>query len=130
MVWERRGSVPVTVLHLRGDLNAASYEQLQLQAQRQIDSGVHYLVLDLSEVPYVSSAGIGAMTHLFHAMRTDAPEDSDAAIRAGMKAGTYRSPHLKLACPRPRVHEILKLAGVPMFLEVHTDLQVVIESFK
>jgi len=47
-----------------------------------------------------------------------------------MKAGTYRSPHVKLARPTPRVSEVLNLAGINLFIEIHDDLQTAIGSFK
>jgi len=123
------GAQETVLFQLRGLLNAETFEQLQLSAQRWIDQGTRYLVLDMAEVTYMSSAGIRALNHIFHAMRTDAPEDSDRAIRDGMKCGTYRSPHLKLARPQPRVQQVLTLAGVNQFLEIHDDVQSAITSF-
>ncbi len=123
------GAQGMALFQLRGLLNAETFEQLQLSAQRWIDQGTCYLVLDMAEVTYMSSAGIRALNHIFHAMRTDAPEDSDRAIRDGMKQGRYRSPHLKLARPQPRVQQVLTLAGVNQFLEIHEDVQTAITSF-
>ncbi len=123
------GAQAMVLFQLRGLLNAETFEQLERSAQRWIDQGTHYLVLDMAEVTYMSSAGIRALNHIFHAMRTDAPEDSDRAIRDGMRCGTYRSPHLKLARPQPRVQQVLTLAGVNQFLEIHDDVQAAITSF-
>ena len=124
------GAQATVLFQLRGLLNAETFEQLQACAQRWIDLGTRYLVLDLAEVTYLSSAGIRALNHIFHAMRTDAPEDSDTAIRNGMKQGTYRSPHLKLARPQPRVQQVLMLSGVNQFLEIHEDVPAAIRSFQ
>lgn len=124
------GAVPVTVFHIKGNINADTYGQLQEQARQAVERGTHCIVLDLADVPYMSSAGLRVINYLFHAMRTEAAEDSDAAIRDGLKAGTYRSPHVKLARPTPRVSEILNLAGINLFIEIHDDLQTAIGSFK
>jgi anti-anti-sigma regulatory factor len=124
------GAAPVTIFRIRGNLNADTYGQLQEQARQAVERGTRYIVLDLADVPYMSSAGLRVINYLFHAMRTDADEDSDAAIRIGMKAGTYRSPHVKLARPTPRVNEILNLAGINLFIEIYDDLQAAIGSFK
>ncbi len=124
------GAQSMALFHLRGLLNAETFEQLERCAQRWIDRGTCYLVLDLAEVTYLSSAGIRALNHIFHAMRTTAPEDSDRAIKDGMKQGTYRSPHLKLARPQPRVQQVLVLSGVNQFLEIHDDVQAAIASFQ
>ena len=123
------GAQGMALFQLRGLLNADTFEQLEHSAQRWIDQGTQCLVIDLAEVSYMSSAGIRALNHIFHAMRTDAPEDSDRAIKDGMKQGTYRSPHLKLARPQPRVQQVLSLAGVNQFIEIHTDVQAAITSF-
>lgn len=122
-------AVPVTVFHISGEINATAYEQLQQAARQAIDGGTHSLVLDLADVSYVSSAGIRALNYIFHALRTSAPEDSDEIMRRGLKAGTYRSPHLKLARPTPRVKDILCLAGVDTFIEIHDTLHAAVASF-
>ncbi len=129
-VAHRSGALPVAVVYVKGDITAATYQQLQDQARQMIEQGTRFIVLDLSEVPYMSSAGFRAIHYMFHALRGDAPEDSDEAMRVGMKAGTYRSPHLKIAHPTPRVREILKLAGIGMFIEICDDLQQAITSFR
>jgi hypothetical protein len=81
-------------------------------------------------VSRVTSASIRALMYIFHALRTDAPEDSDAALRSGMKAGTFRSRHLKLARPIPHIREVLCLAGVNNFLEIYDTLPAAIDSFQ
>ena len=124
------GPTPVTVMRIIGAINAASYEKLQETAREVIERGTHDILLDLAEVPYISSAAFRAIFYMFYALRTEAPEDSDAAIRNGVKAGTYRSPHLKLARPTPRVEEILKLAGTDQLLEIYDDRQAALASFQ
>ncbi len=124
-----QGRVPVTVLHLTGDVDANSYEQLQAAGEQAHAAGAHHLLLDLAAVGYISSAGIRAINHLFHLLRTNAPSESDAAIRAGIGAGTFTSAHLKLLNPTKRVAEALKIAGVDMFLEFHHDLAAAVASY-
>ena len=121
---------PVTILRIIGEINATSYEHLQDQARQEIEHGTRYILLDLAEVPYIRSAAFRAIYYMFYALRTDATEDSDEAIRDGMQAGTYRSPHLKLARPTPRVEEVLKLAGTDQLLEIYDDLQTALASFQ
>ena len=124
-----QGRVPVTVFHLKGDLNVNTYEQLEQTAHKAVEGGARNVLLDLAEVPYVSSAGIRAVNHIFQLLRGDAPGESDAAIEKGLRAGTFKSPHVKLLNPTPRVAEVLKVAGVDMFLEIHHDLKSAVASF-
>jgi anti-anti-sigma factor len=123
------GRVPVTVFHIVGDIDVNSYQQLQAQAQQAHAAGAANIVLDLSQVGYVSSAGIRAINQIFTLLRTSAPGESDEAVRQGINAGTFKSPHLKLAHLNKRVSEALKTAGVDMFLEFYPDLAAALASF-
>ena len=124
-----QGRVPVTVLHLTGDVDVHSYEQLQAAAEQAQTDGARYVLLDLTGVGYISSAGIRAINHIFYLLRVDAPAESDAVIRAGVEAGTFKSAHLKLLNPNKRVAEALKITGVDMFLDFHHDLATAVASF-
>jgi anti-anti-sigma factor len=124
-----RGRIPVTVFHIVGDVDTHTYTQLQEQARQSHAEGAGDIVLDLSEVGYVSSAGIRAINHIYQLLRTGAPNESDEAAREGIKAGTFKSPHLKLANANKRVSEALKYAGIDMFIEIHPDLASAIDSY-
>ena len=123
------GRAPVTVFHIVGDIDTNTYEQLQAQAERAHSAGAGNIVLDLSQVGYVSSAGIRAINHIYMLLRTKAPAESDEAVRKGISAGTFKSPHLKLAHLNQRVSEALKTAGVDMFLEFHPDVAAALASY-
>lgn len=123
------GRVPVTVFQLKGDLDANTYEQLETRAREAYAAGMRDLVLDLAGVPYLSTAGVRAINSLFNLLRTEAPSESDSAVRQGLQDGTFKSPHLKLLNPTPRVTDVLNMAGVDMFLEIHSDLGVAVASF-
>jgi anti-anti-sigma factor len=128
-VSNQQGRVPVTVFHIVGDVDTNTYQQLQAQAEQAHAAGASNIVLDLSQAGYVSSAGIRAINHIYTLLRTNAPAESDEAVRQGIKAGTFTSPHLKLARLNKRVSEALKTAGVDMFLEFYADLDAAIASF-
>ena len=124
-----RGRVPVSVFHISGDIDTHSYQELEAKAEKAQAEGAREIVLDLTDVGYVSSAGIRAINYIYRLLRTGAPEESDDAVREGIKAGTFKSPHLKLANVNQRVSEALKVAGVDMFLEFHPDLASAVDSF-
>jgi anti-anti-sigma factor len=128
-VSQEQGRVPVTVFRITGDINVSTYEQLQAQAHQAFEAGTRNLLLDLTGVDYISSAGIRALNHIFNLLRTTAPGESDEAIRQGLSDGTFKSPHLKLLGPSDKVKEVLSMAGVDMFLEIHSDRQAAIASF-
>jgi anti-anti-sigma factor len=128
-VSQHTGRVPVTVFHLRGDLNVNSYEQLEARAREAHAAGVRDLVLDLSGVQMMSSAGIRALNTIFHLLRTSDPGESDEAMHAGLRDGTFKSPHLKLLSPTQNVQDILTMSGIDMLFEIYGRLPEAIASF-
>ena len=128
-VSHKQGFVPVTVFHIKGDVDMSTSEQLQMQARQALESGTRNLLLDLAEVPYVSYAGIRAMNNIFNLLRANAPDESEEAISQGLRDGTFKSLHLKLLNPNPQVAQVLTMAGVDMFLEMRCDLQTAVASF-
>src|SRR5947209_445936 len=122
------GRVPITIFQIVGDIDTSNYDQLQEQARQAHAAGAANMELDLTHVGYISSAGIRALNSIYVLLRTDAPAESDAAVRQGINAGTFKSPHLKLAHLTPRVSDALRIAGVDMFLEILPDLDTAVAS--
>lgn len=126
-VSHEQARVPVAVLHLQGSLVAE--EELQETAQKLYDSGVRNMLIDLTHVPYIASAGLRALHYIYRLLRTDAPGESDETVKRGIAAGTWTAPHLKLLNPTHPALEVLKMTGYDMFLEIHRDRKKAIASF-
>jgi len=126
---QEQGRVPVTVFHLKGELDAVLAQQLRQQGRDAITAGAQYLLLDLAEVPYVASAGLRAFQELFTVLRGDSGEQGDKVVYEGLRDGTYKSPNLKLLSPTRHALEALSTAGFDMFLEIHRDLRDAVASF-
>ena len=126
---QKQGRVPVTIFHLKGDLDGNTYEQLQKKADEVFQAGTRHLILDLSQVPFISSAGIRGLHYVFNLLRTDSVSESDQAISKGLRDGTFKSPHLKLLSPNQNVANLLKVTGYDMFLEVHYNSNEAVKSF-
>jgi len=127
LVSYEQGRVPVTVFHLKGDLMEG--EELQARAKEAFENGTRYLLLDLREAPYISSWGLRGLQYVHSLFRTDAPDESDAVVKPGLRDGTYKSSHLKLLKPPESTMKVLSLAGYDMFLEIHRNLKEAIASF-
>lgn len=125
-VSHEQGRVPVTVFHLQGDLSHE--EPLQSRAKELYESGTRYLLLDLTDVPYISSAGLRGLHQVYMLLRNSADE-SDQDVKQGIAAGTYKSPHLKLLKPSKHAAKALSVSGYDMFLEIHKDLASAVASF-
>jgi hypothetical protein len=123
---EEQARVPVTIFKIAGAIT--DNQELEKQAQQVFDHGGRYMLLDLSAVPYIATSGLRALHAIYMLLRSDAGE-SDSAIKAGIAAGTYMSPHLKLFNPSAHVLEALRASGYDMFLEIHRDRKRALESF-
>ena len=128
-VSQQQGRVPVTVFHVKGDIDGSTYAPLQAQIEQAVQSGAHNVVLDLTEVNYMSSAGIRLINHTFNLLRGNLPQESDEAMKKGLRDGTFKSPHLKLVKPSPHVMEVLKTAGIDMIVESHPSVKDAVASF-
>jgi anti-anti-sigma factor len=128
-VLHEQGRVPITVLHIEGDIDSSNYEQLDQIADRQIEDGAQYLLIDLSQVTFISSAGFRSLTKIFKELRSRSVDASDEEMHKGINNGRYKSPYLKLFKPSKLVEKTLKLAGFDMLLEVHDNLKTAIASF-
>ena len=80
------------------------------------------MLIDLEHVPLVSSAGLRAFNNIFSRLRELSPDVSDEEMRNGINAGTYKSPHLKLANPSRATRLALETSGFSMFLEILPDV--------
>ena len=128
-VSQEQGRVPVTVLHIKGEINTNTAGEFQAGARKAYDDGARDMLIDLSGVPFITSAGLRVLHEIFSLLRSDSPEESDEAIKKGILDGSYTSPHLKLLKPNKHVQEVLSTAGYDMFLEIHRNRKNAIASF-
>ncbi len=124
---QEQARVPVTVFHITGDIDASTSGQLESQAQQAIQTGTRFLLLDLSQVTFISSHGVHSISQIFNWLR-DKSED-DHALSHGLRDGKFKAHHLKLAKPSPHVRNVLTTAGIDMFIEFHSNLKKAVESF-
>lgn len=123
----------VTVLKLDGQLDGQNYQQLIATAREQYDAGGRDMLLDLSELTYISSAGLVALHTIALMLRGEAPPDPDqgwAAVKSAdrsRQAGVQQ--HIKLLNPRPEVNSVLEMVGFTTFFEIFTDREKAITSF-
>lgn len=132
-VTHTQGRVPVTILHPRGDLDAASYQDLIAAAQKVCAEGAQNILLDLSGVPYMSSSGVVALQSIAALVRGEEAPDPESgwgafhAVHRDREFGLQS--HLKLLNPQPRVDRVLETVGFKSYLEVFDDLETAVASF-
>ena len=125
------GRVPVTVMHVDGNLDSSTYEAFHAKANELINGGARYILIDLTHTKFITSAGFRAFNNLFNQLRTLHPDTnlSEEEIKKGISAGTYKSPHLKLLNLSDEARTAFELAGFDLFIETFTDQKTAIASF-
>ena len=109
------GPSAVSVLHLSGPLDGKTYMALEDKANELIDSGVANMLLEMSKVSYIGSAGLRAIHTISNKLNTD--------------EHATRSTNLKVVSPSKEVKKIFKTLGFDSYLEIFDDLDEAIESF-
>jgi anti-anti-sigma factor len=125
-----QGSVPVTVFSVDGDIDSSNHEELERIVFQEIDAGTRYVLFDLSDVPFMSSAGFRTFMKVFKRLRALSEGVGEEDLHKGINSGTYKSPNLKVYKPNKLVTGTMKIAGFDMFLEVHEDMPTAIASFQ
>jgi anti-anti-sigma regulatory factor len=129
-----QGAVPVTILHTQGDLDASNYQELVDKAREIYNSGARDLLLDMTNTPFMSSAGIVALHAVALLMRNEKPPDPESgweafhAIDRDLDSG--RQQHVKLLNPQPRVERALDKTGLKQIFDIYTDREAAIAAFQ
>mgnify|MGYP001170210194 CR=1 FL=1 len=125
----------VTILKIQGDLDGSSYQSLIRQAQELYASGTRHLLLDLSEMPFMSSAGLVGLHTVVTVMHGDQPPDMEGGwsviheITHSMDSTSDFDPYCKLLNPQPRVEKTLEMTGFTSIVEIFTDRETAVASF-
>jgi anti-sigma B factor antagonist len=124
-VVQENGRVPVTVFEVRGDIDSYTYEALQARFEQARSAGMRHLLLDLSGVNYVGSAGLRVFHHVAGVLRSI----DETAPENGLTGGSFKSSHFKLLNPSRDVAHMLNATGFDLFLEIYRDRQTAVASF-
>jgi anti-anti-sigma regulatory factor len=118
-------------VQIEGSLDSSTHNEFLEKARELIMGGTRHMLLDLRQTAYVSSAGLKVINILFNQLRTIHPDSelSDADMKEGIAAGTYRSPHIKILGPTENIKATLHNTGFDMFLDIFTDMNEAIASF-
>jgi anti-anti-sigma regulatory factor len=133
IIFQKQGRVPVTVLQLIGKLDGSNYMQLIDEARKIYLAGIRDLLIDLSQLVFISSAGIAAIHKaalLFRGVPVAEAEtgwESYHAIDRDRSSGIQQ--HVKLLSPQPEVANVLDITGFNSLFEIHSELGAAVASF-
>ena len=132
-VSQEQGRISISVIKVSGQLDGQSYEALITKAREVVDGGIRNILLDLSELTYISSAGLVSLHTIALLTRGEDlpdPEQGWSSLKSmdrSRDGGMQKN--LKLLNPRPEVTSVLDMVGFSAFFEVFTDKQKAIDSF-
>lgn len=116
---------PGTVIHLSGHLHGDTERELLAAARQAHEAGSKYLLLDLSGLDVLTSAGLRAIQLIFRLFTPS--NDLELIHQHGEEP--YKSPYFKLVCPNPQVYYVLNIAGFLQNILIYNDLEEAVNSF-
>ena len=111
---QRQASVPVTVFHIGGWLDGQSEGQLLERARLAHDDGARYLLIDMSDLDTLTSAGMRAIQKVYQMFTP--------------KEDAFKVTHLKLCNAPPQIYNVLGITGflqnIPMYESLDAALEI------
>jgi anti-anti-sigma factor len=110
-----QADVPVTVFRLRGWLDAQSEEQLLEAARTAYDGGARYLLIDMTDLDTLTSAGMRALQKVYQIFTP--------------KEDQFKVAHLKLCNAPPQIYNVLGISGFLQNIPMYESQATALESF-
>ena len=112
---QMQAAVPVTVFHLRGWLDAQSEGQLLEAARTSYDGGARYLLINMSELDTLTSAGMRALQKCYQIFTP--------------KEDQFKVAHLKLCNAPPQIYNVLGITGFLQNIPMYESTEAALQSF-
>jgi anti-anti-sigma regulatory factor len=124
--------VPVAVMSLEGELDAATYLEAIDKAREMVGEGTSYVLLDLQNLTYMGSSGLFVIHSVAMLLSGDEPPNPEGgwgAIHEAEKEQSGTVSHLKLLAPQPQVDRVLDRSGLKRYFETYADRAEALASF-
>lgn len=124
--------VPVSILKLNGELDASNYIAVIERVRQIYDGGTSRLVIDLTNVSFLSSSGLVALHSAALLMRGDQPPSAEAgwaayhAIASDVEGGFENC--CVLYNPQGRALKTLQMTGFDGFLRIFDNVDEAIAT--
>ena len=110
-----KASLPVTVFHIRGWLDAQSEAQLLENARLAYDEGARYLLINMSDLDTLTSAGMRALQKVYQIFTP--------------KEDQFKVAHLKLCNAPPQIYNVLGITGFLQNIPMYESMDTALDSF-
>ena len=121
-VSHEKGRVDITIFKLNGLLNLGTTSKLDKKAKEEYDAGMRYLLINLSELDSITSAGLRSIHAIYKMLHSKSPASKEGE-------DVKKSEYLKLLNPQPQINRVLNIAGFDLFIEIFDNQQEAINSF-
>ena len=112
---QMQADVPVTVFRLRGWLDAQSEERLLEAARTTYDNGSRYLLIDMTDLDTLTSAGMRALQKVYQIFTP--------------KEDRFKVAHLKLCNAPPQIYNVLGITGFLQNIPMYESVDSAVQSF-
>ncbi|MFN8412933.1 MAG: STAS domain-containing protein [Anaerolineales bacterium] len=133
VVSKEQGRVAVSVVKVAGQLDGQSYQKLINEARELFQAGTQNILLDFSDLSYISSAGLVSLHTIALILRGETLPDLEEGWSTLKSMGRTKDlgaqKNLKLLNPQPQVTSVLDMVGFSELFEVFTDKKTAIDSF-
>jgi anti-anti-sigma factor len=116
---------PVAVMQLEGDIDASNFVQVVDKAREIYQNPARNLIIDLSQVPSITSTGLVAI-HKIALLYSGVAEEN---VHPDQTHNSNARKYVKLLSPQPAVDQALETAGLKLFFKVFQDLESALKSF-
>ena len=134
IISQNQDSSSVTIMQLQGALDGSSYQHFIDEAQKLYDAGTRNLLLDMSELTFLSSAGLAGLhriARVFNGEDRATMEEGWSAIHAmGKERDSGFQKHVKLLNPSEKMLDVLDTVGFKTFFEIFTGTDAALAAFQ
>lgn len=107
----RKDNQDVSVLYLKGYLDAHTYPNFEAELQKLVDEKRYKIIVDFNELSYISSAGLGVFMGFIETVRENAGD-------------------IKLCSMSGKVFKVFDLLGFPTIYQILKDTDEAHNKFK
>lgn len=119
---------PVAVMRIQGSIDATNFMQVVDKAQEIYKNPARNLIMDLSEVPSISSTGLVAI-HKIALLYSGVPQQVEENANPDFTHSSNARKHVKLLSPQVEVDKALEGSGLKLFFKIFHDLESALRSF-
>ncbi|HDP98121.1 MAG TPA: anti-sigma factor antagonist [bacterium] len=100
----------INILNIKGYLDAHTAPQLEEEIQKLVDDGKYHILVNFSELAYISSAGLGVFMGFIENIRNNNGD-------------------IKLSNMNPKIYRVFDLLGFPELYDIVENEQDAIDKF-